>query len=68
MQTPFWNNQHFLDQAVKEWNQQQPAWKPVKKYTELTPAQQSLVDERAQELELTAMLVDTADSVRRIDC
>jgi hypothetical protein len=51
METPYWNNQHFKTQAVAAWNLQQPAWTKVKRYEELTPAQQSIVDEMAEELE-----------------
>lgn len=30
--------------ALKEWNRLQPAWTPVKRYDQLTPAEQSVVD------------------------
>ena len=67
MKTPFWNAQHFRDQALAEWNRRQPAWTTIKRYNQLSPAQQSIVDDRAEELELAGLLVDTAESVRRME-
>lgn len=55
-------------QALREWNQRQPAWNPIKHYEQLTPAQQSEVDDRADDLEFAAMMTATADSVRRMIC
>lgn len=37
--------------ALAEWNREQPAWTSIKTYQQLTPAQQSVVDDRAAELE-----------------
>lgn len=39
--------------ALAEWNSEQPAWTPIKTYKQLTPAQQSVIDDRAIELEVT---------------
>lgn len=39
--------------ALAEWNSEQPAWTPIKTYKQLTPAQQSVIDDRAVELEVT---------------
>jgi hypothetical protein len=58
----------YRDAALAEWNLQQPAWTPIKRYDQLTAAQQSRVDERADELEFNHLMVTTADSVARMDC
>lgn len=67
MSTPFWNGQHYKDVALAEWNLRQPAWTPVKRYEQLSAAQQSVVDDRAEELEFAALMVSTEDSIQRID-
>lgn len=38
------------DKALAEWNSKQPPYKPVLRYEQLTPTQQSVVDLRAEEL------------------
>ena len=68
MQTPYWNNQLFKTQALAAWNLQQPAWTKIKRYEELTPAEQSIVDGCADELEYAALIESTAESVRKVDC
>lgn len=40
-----------LEQALREWNNNQPAWKPVLRFEQLTPASQSEVEQRAEQLE-----------------
>ena len=40
----------FLKQALRNWNNQQPAWKPVLRFEQLSPAQQSTVEEMAAQL------------------
>lgn len=37
--------------ALAEWNSEQPAWTSVKTYQQLTPAQQSVIDDRAADME-----------------
>ncbi len=36
--------------ALAEWNSERPAWKPVLTYAQLTPAQQSEVEAKAEAL------------------
>lgn len=40
----------FIEQALKEWNSEQPAWKPVLRFDQLTPALQSEIELRAEEM------------------
>lgn len=42
----------YLGQALREWNVNQPARLPFKKYADLPASVQSLIDERALELEI----------------
>ena len=51
------NQKHLqcVGQALAEWNKKQPAWLPVLKYEDLTPAQQSEIDLRVEELEREAL-------------
>jgi len=43
----------YLRQALDEWNRDQPAWKPILRLDQLKAAEQSVVEDRAENLELT---------------
>jgi hypothetical protein len=42
----------YMQQALREWNNDQPSWKPVLNFEQLTPAAQSVVEDRAEQLEV----------------
>lgn len=58
---------NFLDLALREWNGKQPAWTKFKTYEQLTPAEQSVVDGRAEEAEFLSMLCAVSQSIQKTD-
>lgn len=59
---------YALEVALAHWNLQQPAWTRIKRYEELTAAEQSRVDDLAEQIEFEQLILSTEDSIRRIDC